>query len=209
MAPTLYNLYTCVIAVRWLDRVKTIECVGTLVVNRQDGWLFHRSVRNASETLLYVRASLVMTYVVLLACLREAACAAIEAYIEVARSLRLTVSFPVTRSLGLTVSFPKSKFMVFGAIVSVDDQQPLAVGGGLIEWVDLFPYLGSVIEDKGSIDAEVDRKIANACRAFGALHQSVFKPGARPACTWFLRIASVHECLHACVFTCVCLCVHP
>ena len=77
-------------------------------------------------------------------------------------------------SLGLTVSFPKTKFMVVGAVVSVDDHQPLAVGGGLIEWVDLFPYLGSVIEDKGSIDAEVDRRIANASRAFGALRQSVF-----------------------------------
>ena len=64
--------------------------------------------------------------------------------------------------------------MVVGAAVSVDDQQPLAVGGGLIEWVDLFPYLGSVIMDGGSIDVEVDRRIANASKAFGALRQSVF-----------------------------------
>ena len=42
MAPTLLNLYACVIAQRWLDRVKTIEGVGTLVVNKQDGQLFRR-----------------------------------------------------------------------------------------------------------------------------------------------------------------------
>ena len=48
------------------------------------------------------------------------------------------------------------------------------MGGGLIDWVDLSPYPGSVIEDKGSIDAEVDRRIANASRAFGALRQSIF-----------------------------------
>ena len=77
-------------------------------------------------------------------------------------------------SLGLTVSFHKTKFMVVGAAISVDDQQPLAVCGGLIEWVDLFPYLGSVIVDGRSIDVEVDRRIANASKAFGALRQSVF-----------------------------------
>ena len=65
--------------------------------------------------------------------------------------------------------------MVVGAAVSVDDQQPLAVGGGgLIERVDLFPYRGSVIVDGGSIDVEVDRRIANASKAFGAFRQSVF-----------------------------------
>ena len=42
--------------------------------------------------------------------------------------------------------------MVIGAAVSVSDQQPLAVGGDFIEWVDLFPYLGTVIVDKGSLD---------------------------------------------------------
>ena len=99
--------------------MKTIEGVGTLVVNKQDGQLFRRSLRNASGTLLYKGEF--VDDVVLFACSREAACIAIEAYIEVASSL------------GLTVSFPKTKFMVGGATVSVDDHQPLAVGGGLIE----------------------------------------------------------------------------
>ena len=160
MAPTLFSLYACVVAEQWLDRVEVIEGVGTLVVNKQDGQLFRRSTRNASEALLYKGEF--ADDVVLFACSRDAACAAIGAYIEVASSL------------GLTVSFPKTKFMVVGAAVSVDDQQPLAVGGGLIEWVDLFPYLGSVIMDGGSIDVEVDRRIANASKAFGALRQSVF-----------------------------------
>ena len=135
--------------------MRTIEGAGTLVVNKQDGRLFHRSIRNASETLLYKGEF--ADDVVLFACSREAACAAIEAYIE------------VDSSLGLTVSFPKTKFMVIGTIISVDDQQPLVVGGGLIEWVDLFPYLGSVNEDKGRIDTEIDRRVANASRVFGAL----------------------------------------
>ena len=42
--------------------------------------------------------------------LREAACATIEIYVEVASSL------------GLMVNFPKSKFMVIGSAMSEDDQ---------------------------------------------------------------------------------------
>ena len=129
-----------------------MEGVGILVVNKQDGQLFRRSTRNAGETLLYKFEF--ADDVVLFACSREVVCAAIKAYIEVASSL------------GFTVSFPKTKFMAVGAAVSVDDQQPLAVGGGLIEWVYLFPYLGLVIVDGGSIHVEVDRRIANVSKAF-------------------------------------------
>ena len=74
--------------------------------------MFHRSTRNAGETLLY--KGKFADDVVLFTCSREAACAATEAYIEVASSL------------GLTVSFPKTKFMVLGAAVSIDDQQPIS-----------------------------------------------------------------------------------
>ena len=37
----------------------------------------------------------------------------------------------------------------------------------------------------------------------------LFKPGVRTGRrrTWFLRIASVHECLYVCM--CVYVCVHP
>ena len=61
------------------------------------------------------------------------------------------VCVEIASSLGLTVSFLKTKFMVVGFLVSVDKQQPLAVGADLIEWVDQFPYLGSVIADEGNI----------------------------------------------------------
>ena len=56
--------------------MKTIEAVGTLVVNKQDSWLFHRSTRNASETLLYKGEF--ADDVVLFVCSREAACVVIE-----------------------------------------------------------------------------------------------------------------------------------
>ena len=36
-------------------------------------------------------------------------------------------------------------------------------------------YLGSLIDNNGRMDAEVDRRIASASRVFGALHSAVFK----------------------------------
>ena len=40
--------------------------------------------------------------------------------------------------------------------------------------MDSFTYLGSVVSSNGRIDAEVDKRIANASKAFGALHHAVF-----------------------------------
>ena len=47
MAPTLFNLYSCVVAERWLDRVKEEEGVGTVLMYKMDQQLFRRSTRNA------------------------------------------------------------------------------------------------------------------------------------------------------------------
>jgi len=64
--------------------------------------------------------------VVLLGLSRDAACAAVRVYVEVASSL------------GLTVSFVKTKFMVVGYVVSDD---PPAVGDDIIQWLSSFPIL--------------------------------------------------------------------
>ena len=41
-----------------------------------------------------------------------------------------------------------------------------------------FPYLGSLIAESGRAHEEVDRRIASASRAFGALQQPIFEdPG--------------------------------
>ena len=64
-----------------------------------------------------------------------------------------------------------SKLMIIGPAMFEDNRQPLAVDDGLIEWVDHFPYLGSVIADERKIDLEVNKRMANASRA---LHHSVF-----------------------------------
>ena len=160
MAPILFNLYACVVAERWVERVKEITDVGTLILCKQDNRLFRSSTRNAREVLL--QKGEFADDVVLLACSRVAACAAIRVYVEVANSL------------GLTVSFPKTKFMVIGNEVTVEEKRPLVVRDSLIEWAEQFPYLGSLISDDGRIGAEVERRITSTSKAFGALRQRAF-----------------------------------
>ena len=96
--------------------------------------------------------------VALLASTREAAGIAVRVYME------------VDKSFGLTLSFEKTKFMVVGYGVDEGDTLPLDLPGGSIDWVSEFPYLGSLgIAESGRAHEEVDRRIASASRAFGAL----------------------------------------
>ena len=60
-----------------------------------------------------------------------------------------------------------------------------------------FPYLGSSIATNGRIDDEIDRRIANTSKAFGALRQAVFKDAN-------LSITTKRLAYQACVLCCQC-----
>ena len=52
MATTLFNLYACVVAERWLERVKDVEGVGTCIYYKLDQQLFRKSTRGAEQECL-------------------------------------------------------------------------------------------------------------------------------------------------------------
>ena len=161
MAPSLFNLYACAVAERWTERVKDVEEVGTEILYKLDQHLFRRSTRKASEACLLKGEF--ADDVVLMACSRDAAAAALRAYVDVARDF------------GITVSVPKTKFTVVGCAVTEEEKAPIAVDNGLIEWVSEFPYLGSLIAVSGRMDVEIEKRLASSSKAFGALWQAVFK----------------------------------
>ena len=162
MAPSLFNLYACVVAERWMEAVEGDEDIGTRLLYKLDQQLFRRYTRNASE--LLVHKGEFADDVVLLASTRHGAETAIRAYSDVARAF------------GLTVSLQKTKFMVVGHGVSDEDQLPLSLGGAdAIQRVNSFPYLGSLVSQDGRSHEEVDQRIAQASKAFGALRCAVFK----------------------------------
>ena len=72
-----------------------------------------------------------------------------------------------SRKLGLTV-----QHMVVGREATSSDEESLPVHGGTIASVNQFPYLGSVVDASGKVDADVDRRITQASSAFGALRKS-------------------------------------
>ena len=80
----------------------------------------------------------------------------------------------ITAEFGLTLSILKTKLLVSGVHLTTGDLTSLELGGGSVEVVKEFKYLGSHIEAHGGMTGEVTRRIAQASRVFGKLHSSVF-----------------------------------
>ena len=55
LAPTLFNIYASIVAERWLDRIRTVESVDTLIINKRDGLLFWKSTRYTNRTMRIFR----------------------------------------------------------------------------------------------------------------------------------------------------------
>ena len=62
----------------------------------------------------------------------------------------------------------------FNADPAPDDLLRLVINDQVVEMVDTFVYLGSLLSSSGRFSAEVDRRLAGASRSFGAL-QCVFR----------------------------------
>ena len=184
-APTRSNFYACVVAERWMEKVQGSDSVGTRLMYKLDQQHFRRSTRGASEVL--VHKGEFADDDVLLASSRQAAEAAIRTYVS------------VTQSFGLTVSVQKTKFVVVDCGVEEDDTLHMALGESSIEHVSEFPYLGSLIAENGRSHVEVDKRIASASKAFGALRRAVFKDShlllTTKSCVYRACVPSVLLCI--------------
>ena len=138
MAPVLSNLYACVVAERWLERVCDVEGVEMCLFYKYDQQLFRRYTRNASEGVAHKCEF--ADDVALLATNRAAAEETLRLYSGVASEF------------GLPVSTFKTKFLVVGYGVKEERLLPMTVDGGSIECVTEFPYLGSLTAVNGRID---------------------------------------------------------
>ena len=162
MAPALFNLYSCLVVERWAARMEGTEGAGVYLRYKHDGRIFRRYTRNAQEMML--TECQFADDAALLATTRAGAVRALREYLQVAEDF------------GLTVSIPKTKIMAVGREVTEDDRAPLRLDDtSVIEAVSEFPYLGSTIAASGRMDSDVEKRIAQASKAFGALRTPVFR----------------------------------
>ena len=76
-----------------------------------------------------------------------------------------------------------------------EDKFPLPLEDeGAVEWVSEFPYLGFVVAQDARSHIEVNKRIVNASKAFGALRKAVFKDK-------HLTVATKRRIYIACVFS--------
>ena len=162
MAPAYFNLYSCLVVERWVARMEGVERAGVYLRYKNDGKIFRRYARNAQE--IKITECQFADDAALLATTRDGAVRALREYMQVAEDF------------GLTVSIPKTKIMAVGREVTEEDRTPLHLDDtNVVDSVSEFPYLGSTIAATGRMDSDVERRIAQASRAFaGALRTSVF-----------------------------------
>ena len=156
LAPVLFNLYFSLVIARW--RCVLQDCPEFQAVTLQykrSGKLFEKSRRGWES-----RDWLDLEFAddaVLFAPSRSTALFALESF------------FSVAADFGLTVSAAKTKVMVGGVGITDDDRLPFLVCGSSVECADAFVYLGSLVTPDTRVSQEVDRRLASASRAFGAL----------------------------------------
>ena len=94
---------------------------------------------------------------------------------------------------------PKTKLMVTGRETTEEDRAPLHINNIVIESVTEFLYLESIVAVSGRVDTEVDKRIAEASKAFGALHKAVFQMAL---CMWRPKEGCTRHvcCLYYCIF---------
>ena len=80
----------------------------------------------------------------------------------------------VSAGWGLTLSVPKTKLLVASVGLSPNDVAPLQMNGGIVEVLNEFQYLGSLVEAAGGMTGEIEHHIVWASRTFGSLCNAVF-----------------------------------
>ena len=89
----------------------------------------------------------------------------------------------VAIDFGLSVNFTKTKFQAVDYDLSPEDCIPLTVHGSVIDHVDAFRYLGSMVTSNGRSSTDVHQCIAAASRAFGCLLRALFCSRDLSVCT--------------------------
>ena len=157
IAPTLFTLYFELVIRCWLSHCDT---AGIEVLYKIGGKLVGERIRRSSS---FVISECLFADDAALICSSRADMAVAARIFE-----------EVVAEFGLTLSILKTKLLVAGVHLATGGLASLELGGGSVEVVKEFKYLGSLIEAHGRMTGEVTRRSAQASRVFGELRSSVF-----------------------------------
>ena len=160
-SPVLFNFYFALVLERWRAALRQ-QCPA-----EQFHFLYNMSGR------LYPRARTQST---------KAPCSELEfaddagliATSHASAQVALELFHTVSSAFGISVNFAKTKCLVAGVGASAEDKEALIVADQPVQCVSSFVYLGCAISPDARIAGEVDRRFANAAKAFGSL-QCVFR----------------------------------
>ena len=157
LAPMLFNLYFAAVMTHWHSTAST---PGIPVLYRMGRRLVgDRTTKSRLQSML-VSASQFADDVALYTTTRD--------NLEI-----MATEFTASAARwGLTVSVQKTKAMAVGE--SVDRHDVCLPNGNTIESVQQFTYLGSNLDDHGSLDEEVSVRLRKAAQVYGCLHDAVF-----------------------------------
>ena len=162
-AHVLFNLYFLLVMEKWQEHMAQEGDSGLIVYNNINGNLFNRPrSKHSTNSVLDLEFA---DDAVLFSLTWQKAQSALQSFVAVAASF------------GLTVSLIKTKYMSCGHGLSENDQRPLVVGSNSVDHVPSFVYLGSLLTPDGRTSQEIDRRIANASHAFGALRHVLCDAG--------------------------------
>ena len=163
IAPVLFNLYFSSVIEKWLTDMKATSSDEVILKFNVDGRLFH-GPRSRHLTMS-------------MADLEFADDAVLIALNRTSAQTALTTFDNVCCQFGMIVSASKAKFMVCGADTPMSACLPLLLRGQEVQCVPSFVYLGSLVASDTRVASEVDRRLALAARAFGALRGTLDTPG--------------------------------
>lgn len=156
LAPTLFNIYVAALAI--MVDSKLMER-GLALRYRFDGGLFNLKRLRAKARIKHVTD---LQY--------ADDCALLSVSADKLQEILETYSWAYD-ALGLKVNINKTKIMTTPHEVQQSD---VFVSNEPVEYVNQFNYLGSIVNNKGNIDAEIQNRINAASRAFWKLRDRVF-----------------------------------
>ncbi|XP_063594818.1 uncharacterized protein LOC134771786 [Penaeus indicus] len=160
IAPTLFGLF---LGAMVAEATRDLSCVAT-IRHRTSGGLF---------TTQHLKAKTKVTLQMILDLL-YADDTALVAHSEADLQQSLDRLHTACHRFGLKISVKKTVVLFQPALGGPNALPKITIDDQLLQVVDKFAYLGSCISSDGTMDAEIDCRIAKASAAFGALQRRVW-----------------------------------